>query len=168
MNHTETCNEVVRLWNADIPVSKIIEIIPGVKSKSQVSMIITYSRVRWIDTAKTRHFRQIELSTVVAYYLRSKGLSYSEIKSLVDKHGVGRSNGALRTALTSRKGKTVEFENCSMRYEDGEVFFEGNLSELLKRHELERLATDIATTVELKAKLGETINDGVKTSPSSR
>jgi len=167
MNYSEACGEVIRLWNQDYPVSKIIEMVEGIRSKSQVSTIVTHSRVRFTDTAKERHFRSIEISTVVAYYLRSVGLAYSEIKSLLDKHGVGRSNGALRTALTSRKGRTIEFEDCSMKYEDGEVFFEGNLSELLKRHELERLAVDIATTVELKAKLGETI-DGVSTSQGSR
>lgn len=164
--NNEICNQVVRLWNEDTPVSKIIELIPEVRSKSQVSTIITYSRVRWASTAKARHFKTIEISTVVAYYLRGKGLSYSEIKSLVDKHGLSRSNGALRTALTSRKGKTIEFEDCSMRYEDGEVFFEGDILKLLDRNGLERLATDITTTVELKTKLGETINDRVNTSES--
>ncbi len=53
-----------------------------------------------------------------------------------------------------------------MRYEDGEVFFEGDILKLLDRNGLERLATDITTTVELKTKLGETINDRVNTSES--
>lgn len=153
MQYSELCNEVVKMWNADASTEEIINSIDGVTNKSQVSTIVVHSRVCWSDSAKARHKRSLDITTVLAYFLRQLGLSYAEITSLLQKHGMTRSNGAYRTAITSRKNRAVSYKNCEMLY-DGEIHFEGDIHELLREEGHDALSLDIQRLQSLREVLG--------------
>ena len=141
------------MWNSDSSTEEIINSIDGVTNKSQVSTIVVHSRVCWSDSAKARHKRSLDITTVLAYFLRQLGLSYAEVTSLLHKHGMTRSNGAYRTAITSRKNKAMSYKNCEMLY-DGEIHFEGDIYELLREEGHDALSLDIQRLESLREVLG--------------
>lgn len=121
-DYTQLCNNVVELWNSDVPTKEIMSRL-DLKYLSSVSDIVRHSRIQWVCPAKKRYsnpgpaVKGGYLSLVAAYYLRYFGVEYNTISWVLMKAGYPRTSGAIRTGIVARKNKPLKFKNSVVLYD---------------------------------------------------